>query len=69
MHKQKGFTLFEMSLLLIAIFGVIGWIMNVVKVVAAFSCPITLELVFRIICVFFFPIGAVMGYIPSGANC
>ena len=68
MHKHE-ILLFEISLLLIAIFGVIGWIMNLVKVISAFSCPITLELVFRIICVFLFPIGAVIGYIPSGANC
>ena len=69
MRNQKGYTLFELFLLFVVIFGSIGWIMNLYKVVTVLSCSITLETIFRLISVFFFPIGAILGYFPNGSGC
>ena len=49
--------------LLIAI--VIGWVMNVIDLISATGSDAamgTIELVLRIVGIFFFPIGAIMGW-------
>lgn len=48
--------------LAILIIGGIGWIMNIVKIMAHIGEPLTAVEVFRCIAVFFFPVGAALGY-------
>lgn len=64
MHKQKGFSLVDILYVLVAvlaIFGVIGWVMNLFDI-ANTCCEITGMLVLRVIGVFIAPIGAVLGW-------
>jgi hypothetical protein len=43
--------------------GILGWIMNLVAVIHAIGGPLDAELVIRIVGLFLFPLGAIMGYI------
>lgn len=63
MKKQLGYTIFELVLVLIALFGAGGWIANIVKLAGMSFDPITGMLVVRIVGIFLAPIGAVMGYL------
>ncbi len=54
-------------LLIVIIAAIIGWIMNVIEIFqAAILNPvlsdITLFMIMRIVGIFFFPIGAILGY-------
>ena len=69
MKTMKGFTIIELLIVMSVVFGTIGWVWNLVKVVSLLSCPLTLETVFRVISVFVFFVGAVIGYIPTGSGC
>lgn len=62
MKKQTGFTLVEMVMLLVVVFGGIGWVWNIAKIVGSDFAQITGLLVMRIIGVFIAPLGAVLGY-------
>jgi len=41
--------------------GIVGWIMNIVKLVAQFDADLTAEIVLRIVGIPVAPIGAIMG--------
>ena len=62
MNKQKGFTVVELVGVLIVFFFVVGWIMNIVKIVDSGFDVITGMFVARCIGVFVAPLGAVLGY-------
>jgi len=66
---MKGFTIIELLIVLVVVFGAIGWVWNLVKVISLLTCPMTLETIFRVISVFVFFVGAVIGYIPTGSGC
>ena len=59
--KQLGFTLSEILLVAIILFGGIGWIWNVVKI-AQSDFVLTGMFVLRLIGVFVAPLGAIIGY-------
>lgn len=68
--NQKGFTIIELFIVIITIFGAIGWVWNIVKIVAmthamtnGFSDPHILMFIFRCIGVPFLPLGAILGFI------
>lgn len=54
--------LWVVSVLGLIIGGVIGWIMNIAKIVATVADPITGLLILRCIGVVFAPLGAVLGW-------
>lgn len=61
---QKGFTMLELTIVLVTVFGIGGWIANIVKLVGMnFSDPITVELVLRAIGIPMIPLGIVMGFL------
>lgn len=62
MKNQHGYTIFELLFVIVSIFGVIGWFLNVYKLFGMTLTPITLELIIRIIGVFS-PVGCVVGYL------
>jgi len=64
MKKQQGFTLIEMVISLLVIFGAIGWVMNIYFLIQAAASEIWINTIIRAIGVFIPPVGAVMGYIP-----
>ena len=63
MRKQKGFTILEAVLVALFLFGVGGWIANIVKIVGVFDLPVTGMFIARCIGVFVAPLGAVLGYL------
>lgn len=69
---QKGFTLFELVTLGLWLFGIIGWIWNIVKIVGmthimsgGMNDPHILMFIFRCIGVIVAPLGCILGYIPT----
>lgn len=42
--------------------GVVGWAMNIIAIVHAVSGPLTTLLIVRIVGIFVFPLGAILGY-------
>lgn len=66
MNKQRGFTLTELAavlfLLSVVIAGAVGWVWNIVKLVAMTDILTGLGIV-RIIGIFVAPLGAVLGYL------
>lgn len=66
-NSQKGFTISELTFIVIWVLGVVGWISNIVRLVHDF--PVinhsTTIVVLRIIGIIFAPLGSVMGYIPG----
>ena len=63
MYKQSGYTLIELSILVLILFGGIGWIWNIVKIVGSDFANITGLLVVRVIGIFIAPLGAIVGYL------
>ena len=61
--KQKGFTILEMILVFVLLFGAGGWIANIVKIFAIINDGITGMFILRIVGVFAAPVGAVLGYL------
>lgn len=60
---QKGFTAFELFATIILVFGVGGWIANIVKIVSTLGDVLTGLFIARCIGVFVAPLGAILGYI------
>jgi len=50
------------SIIAMLIAGIIGWVMNIFDIVAAINDPITAFFIARCVGVFFFPLGAILGY-------
>ena len=61
--KQKGFSFLEIIIVFVLLFGVGGWIANIVKIFAILNEPITGMFILRIVGVFAAPVGAVLGYL------
>ena len=62
MIRQKGFTLPEIMVILVALFGIGGWIANIVKIVGMSFDSLSGIAVARIAGIFVAPLGAVLGY-------
>ncbi len=62
MRKQLGWTLTELMIVLFIVFGVGGWIANVVKLILHLNDPIAGMFIARIVGIFVPPFGAILGY-------
>ena len=62
MIRQKGATLPQIMVILVALFGIGGWIANIVKIVGMSFDPLTGFAVARVAGIFAAPLGAVLGY-------
>ena len=62
MNKQKSFPVIELIVCLIVILCTIGWIWNIVKIFN-FAGEWGGEIVLRIIGIFAFPLGIVLGFL------
>ena len=65
MLNQKGYTITELVIIVLGLFGTYGYFANIVKLVLfAFSDVFYLSGVFilRIVGVFIFPLGCVLGF-------
>jgi hypothetical protein len=60
--KMKGFTLVELVIVLVLLFGIVGWVWNIVKLIGMTLDPITGLLIVRAVGIFVPPVGAVVGY-------
>ena len=60
--KNDGFTLTETLMGLVVILCIIGWVMNIIKIVGTELVPITTIFVIRVVGIFVPPLGAVLGY-------
>lgn len=67
MRNQKGFTLVELVIALawfvIVVGGMIGWVLNIIKLVAMIDGGITAMFVLRIVGIFAAPLGAILGFL------
>ena len=63
MNPQRGFTILERSIVLLAVVGSAGWIWNIVKIVQSGFDVITGMFIARCIGVFVAPLGAVLGFL------
>ena len=66
MKYQKGYTSVEIVFAVLFVVGLIGWISNICKLVAASGTEIsdmTIMVVLRVIGVFAAPLGAVLGFL------
>lgn len=59
MFKQKGFTSSETLAAIIGILGVIGWAMNIIKLIS--NAAFDFEGIMRVIGIFVAPLGALFG--------
>jgi hypothetical protein len=62
MRYQKGFTVFELLVVLLVAVGGFGWIWNIVKIAGSDFASITGMLVLRCVGIFIAPLGAVLGF-------
>jgi hypothetical protein len=62
MKKQIGYTVVEVVIVLVLLFGAVGWVWNIVKLIGMGLDPITGLLIVRAIGIFVPPVGAVVGY-------
>lgn len=62
MKNQKGVTTVEMLFVALMIGGAIGWILNIVKIIASLGDVVTGMFIARCIGAFVAPIGAVLGW-------
>ena len=68
MKRQKGSAedigaIFVLLYILVALALLVGWAINVFKVVSDFGGPLTVKLVLRIVGIFAVPLGGILGYI------
>ncbi len=56
-------VIFGLGWLLLVSVAAIGWVMNIIAIVHAATGPLTTMLVLRIVGLFAFPLGAVLGYV------
>ena len=64
--NQKGFTIIELFIVIIGLAGIVGWVVNIVKL-AHMGVPIDLAhtsimFILRIAGIFVPPLGAVLGF-------
>lgn len=60
---QRGFTAFELFIVVLVLGGVGGWVANIVKLADMDFGAITGMLVIRAVGIFVAPLGSVMGFI------
>ena len=60
---QSGFTAIELLIVTIVLFGIGGWVANVVKLIGSDFDPITGLVIARLIGVVLAPLGAVLGFV------
>lgn len=62
---QKGFTVVELTTMVVWLVGVIGWVLNIVKLVTTDLKIVEFGMmeILRIIGVFLAPLGAVLGFL------
>jgi hypothetical protein len=71
MKNQKGFTVTELTIIVLFIITLFGYVMNIVKLlqsvdtVAQIISDGSVMVLIRIIGIVLFPLGVVMGFIPS----
>lgn len=63
MKNQRGFTLYELIVIVVLVGGLIGWIWNIVKFVDLCCSTITPWFVMRLVGIFAVPFGAIIGWI------
>ena len=66
MKKQTGYTLTELMVVVVALIGGYGWVMNVVTIVHQAQGGITesiLLIILRVIGIFAFPLGCLLGFL------
>lgn len=63
MKFQRGFTVLELTIALISLIGLFGWVWNIVKIVQSGFDVITGMFIARCIGVFVAPLGAVLGFL------
>lgn len=67
MNKMRGFVAAELIVALVwitvVVGGIIGWVLNIIKLVGMVDGEITTMFVLRIVGIFAAPLGAVLGYI------
>ena len=62
--KQKGFTLWELTWVIVFFLGAGGWVANIVKLFGYnFDQSLTIGMIMRIVGIPIVPLGAVMGYL------
>lgn len=65
MKNQRGFTLVEgawIFFVLLALAGAVGWVWNIIKLIAIAGGDISAMFVLRIIGVFLAPLGSILGF-------
>jgi competence protein ComGC len=62
MNKQKGYTLVELILVPVYLVLIIGWVLNIVKVVHAIHNPLDGMEVLRMVGIVVAPLGGVLGW-------
>ena len=62
-NSQRGFTLFELVLVVLVLAGVGGWVANIVKLIGMDLGGITGMLIARAVGIFVPPLGAVLGFL------
>lgn len=60
--KNRGFTLFELTQVILVLFFFIGWIMNIVDIVKAGPIEFTGVMICRVVGIFIVPLGSIMGW-------
>jgi flagellar biogenesis protein FliO len=60
--QQFGNAVASILILILALVAVAGWVLNIVKLVALLNGEITAMFVARLIGVFAFPLGAIIGH-------
>ena len=63
MKYQKGYTLVELVIVFVVFLGGIGWIMNIFALAHEHATMEVTMFILRIIGIFFFPLGIVLGYL------
>lgn len=54
-----------LSVILVMVLAVIGWIMNIIKIVGAIADPVTAMFILRCVGIIVAPLGAILGWVPA----
>ena len=63
MKNKPSFTVIKAVILIVGMFGIWGWVWNIIKIATGGFDPITGMIVLRIIGVCMAPLGAVLGFV------
>ena len=63
MRRDGGFTIGELLWVIIILGGCLGWVLNIIKLVAVISDPLTGMTVLRGVGIVVAPLGAILGYV------